>query len=84
MTPGEFTMCVQNTAPRLSLMAVGDLRDALTALELGQGPTAITALMSIDAESWQAVEHRLAAVGGDLRQLLERAGLAPAPAGPLD
>jgi hypothetical protein len=78
-------MYVQNTAPRLSLMAVGDLRDALTALELGQGPVAITALMSIDPESWQAIEHRLAAVGGDLRQLLERAGLSTtsASAGPL-
>ncbi|WP_329367121.1 hypothetical protein OG896_19480 [Streptomyces sp. NBC_00669] len=76
-------MCVQTTAPRLSLMAVGDLRDALTALELGQGPTAITALMSIDPESWQAIEHRLAAVGGDLRQLLERAGLSTTPADPL-
>jgi hypothetical protein len=67
-------MCTEPTAPRISYMALGDLRDALTALELGQGPTAITALMAIDAESWQAVEHRLAAVGGDLRQLLDRAG----------
>ncbi|WP_202235458.1 hypothetical protein [Actinacidiphila reveromycinica] len=76
-------MCVPNITPRLSLMAVGDLRDALTALERGQGPTAITALMSIDTESWQAIEHRLAAVGGDFRRLLERAGLTPGPAGPL-
>ncbi|WP_328914646.1 MULTISPECIES: hypothetical protein [unclassified Streptomyces] len=76
-------MCVQTSAPRLSFMAVGDLRDALTALERGEGPTAIAALMSIDAESWRVVEHRLAVVGGDLRQLLERAGLADAPTGPL-
>ena len=67
-------MCTQPTPPRISYMALGDLRDALTALELGQGPTAVTALMSIDAESWRAVEQRLAAVGGDLRQLLDRAG----------
>jgi len=60
--------------PQISLMALGDLRDALTALELGQGPTAITALMSIDATSWQAIEQRLAVVGGDLRRLLDRAG----------
>jgi hypothetical protein len=51
-------------------MALGDLRDALAALEGGQGPTAIAALMAIDPESWQAVEQRLTALGGDLRQLL--------------
>lgn len=70
-------MCTQPATvppPRISLMALGDLRDALTALELGQGPAAITALMAIDAESWQAVEQRLAAVGGDLHRLLDRAG----------
>ncbi|MFJ2957058.1 hypothetical protein [Streptomyces sp. NPDC087270] len=69
-------MCAHATEPRLSLMAVGDLRDALTALQLGQAPNAIASLMAIDAESWKAIEHRLAAVGGDLRQLLERAGLS--------
>ncbi|MFI0940952.1 hypothetical protein [Streptomyces sp. NPDC021020] len=62
------------TPPRISLMALADLRDALTALELGQAPTAITALMAIDDESWRAVEQRLATVGGDLRTLLGRAG----------
>jgi hypothetical protein len=30
--------------------------------------------MSIDATSWQAIEQRLAVVGGDLRRLLDRAG----------
>jgi hypothetical protein len=72
-------MCTEPTAPRISYMALGDLRDALTALELGQGPAAITALMAIDAESWHVVEHRLAAVGGDLRQLLDRAGNGTGP-----
>jgi hypothetical protein len=57
--------------PRLSLMAVGELRDVLTALQLGQGPTAVAGLMAIDAESWQAIEQRLAAVGGDLRAVLQ-------------
>jgi hypothetical protein len=57
--------------PRLSLMAVGELRDVLTALELGRGPTAVAGLMAIDAESWQAIEQRLAAVGGDLRTVLQ-------------
>lgn len=72
-------MCTEPTAPRISYMALGDLRDALTALELGQDPTAITALMAIDAESWQAVEHRLAAVGGGLRELLDRADSLSSP-----
>lgn len=55
----------------ISLMASGELRDALTAIEEGKGPAAVAALMAIDAESWHAIEHRLAAViGGDLRSLL--------------
>jgi hypothetical protein len=72
-------MCTEPTAPRISYMALGDLRDALTALELGQRPAAVAALMALDAQSWQAVEHRLAAVGGDLRQLLDRAGSLSSP-----
>lgn len=57
--------------PRISLMASGELRDALTAIEEGKGPTAVAALMAIDSESWQAIEHRLVAVvGNDLRELL--------------
>jgi hypothetical protein len=35
--------------------------------------------MAIDAQSWQAVEQRLAAVGGDLRQLLDHAGNGTGP-----
>ncbi|WP_329133964.1 hypothetical protein OG552_17485 [Streptomyces sp. NBC_01476] len=67
------------TPPRISLMAVAELRDVLTALEHGQGPTAIAALMSIDPESWQAIEQRLAAVGTDLRTAL----LSTAPGNPV-
>jgi hypothetical protein len=65
-------MSKQNaTVPRISLMASGELRDALTAIEEGKGPAAIAALMAIDAASWQAIEHRLAVViGSDLRALL--------------
>lgn len=56
---------------RISLMASGELRDALTAIEEGKGPAAIAALMAIDPASWQAIEHRLQAViGTDLRALL--------------
>lgn len=59
--------------PRMSLMAIGELRDVLTALDRGQVPTAIAALMAIDPASWRAIEHRLNALGGDLRQLLDSA-----------
>lgn len=59
------------TPPHISLMASGELRDALTAIEEGKGPTAVAALMAIDAESWRAIEHRLTAlIGSDLRALL--------------
>ncbi|MEW2518764.1 hypothetical protein [Actinacidiphila alni] len=71
-------MCTPTLAaatPHLSLMAVGELRDVLTALELGQGPTAVAGLVAIDAESWQAIEQRLAAVGGDLRAVLQAASV---------
>ncbi|WP_372408724.1 hypothetical protein [Streptomyces luteireticuli] len=55
----------------ISLMAAGELRDAMTAIEEGKGPAAVAALMSIDSASWQAIEQRLAAlVGTDLRELL--------------
>ncbi|GGO58344.1 hypothetical protein GCM10012287_56290 [Streptomyces daqingensis] len=67
-------MCNSNTdSPQISLKAAGELRDALTALQRGNAPHAIGALMAIDAESWTAMEARLSAVGGDLRELLEAA-----------
>ncbi|SFE28227.1 hypothetical protein SAMN05216251_102365 [Actinacidiphila alni] len=69
------TPALAASQPHLSLMAVGELRDVLTALELGQGPTAVAGLMAIDAESWQAIEQRLAAVGGDLRAVLQAASV---------
>ncbi|MCC3769401.1 hypothetical protein [Streptomyces sp. UNOC14_S4] len=57
--------------PRISLMASGELRDALTAIQEGKGPAAVAALMAIDPQSWQAIEQRLTAlVGSDLRALL--------------
>ncbi|MEV4925523.1 hypothetical protein [Streptomyces roseoverticillatus] len=62
----------KSSAPqKISLMASGELRDALTAIEEGKGPAAIAALMAIDPVSWHAIEHRLKAViGTDLRSLL--------------
>jgi hypothetical protein len=61
-------------ASPISLTAAGELRDALTALQRGNAPVAVAALMAIDADSWAAMEARLASVGGDLRELLEAAG----------
>ncbi|WP_333768724.1 hypothetical protein [Streptomyces sp. IBSBF 2435] len=54
------------TPPRISLMAAAEVRDILTALQLGQSATAIAGLMAIDTDSWQAIEQRLAALDGDL------------------
>ncbi|MDT3395224.1 hypothetical protein RKE29_00915 [Streptomyces sp. B1866] len=60
--------------PRISLMAAGEIREALAAIEEGKPATAIAALLAIDPVSWQAIEHRLVAiVGSDLRDLLLRA-----------
>ncbi|OEU90345.1 hypothetical protein DB35_03570 [Streptomyces abyssalis] len=58
---------------QVSLTAAGELRDALTALRRGNAAVAVSALMAIDPESWAAMEARLSAVGGDLRELLEAA-----------
>ncbi|MCE7080437.1 hypothetical protein [Streptomyces sp. ST2-7A] len=58
------------TEPRITLMAAGELRDALTAHRAGDTPAAIAALMSIDPDSWAAIEHRLATLGGTLTELL--------------
>ena len=59
------------TAAPISLMACGELRDALTAIEEGKAPAAVAALMAIDPASWHAIEQRLTAlVGTDLRALL--------------
>ncbi|MFH8786308.1 hypothetical protein [Streptomyces roseoverticillatus] len=54
----------------ITLMAAGHLRDALSAHARGDLPTAISALMSIDPESWQAIEHRLSLLGGTAADLL--------------
>ena len=57
-------------AGRITLMAAGELRDALAAHQRGDTTAALYGLMSIDAESWQAIETRLAALGGTLAELL--------------
>ncbi len=55
---------------RITLMAAGELRDALAAAERGDTPAAVHGLMSIDPDSWQAIETRLAALGGSVPELL--------------
>lgn len=58
-------------APRISLMACGELRDVLTAIEEGKAPAAVAALMAIDPASWNGIEQRLTVLVGDgLRALL--------------
>ncbi|MCF3104121.1 hypothetical protein IPZ58_21380 [Streptomyces roseoverticillatus] len=66
-------MPAPNAAPppgAISLMAAGSLREALAAQACGDVPTAISALMSIDPESWQAIENRLARLGATAADLL--------------
>jgi hypothetical protein len=59
-----------DTPGRITLMAAGELRDALDAHQRGDTAAAVYGLMSIDPESWQAIETRLAALGGTLTELL--------------
>ncbi|MFC5911653.1 hypothetical protein [Streptacidiphilus monticola] len=54
-------------------LAAAHLRDALTAAQRGHLPEALGALMSIDAESWRGIEHRLAVLGSTLPNLLDTA-----------
>ncbi|MEU2722739.1 hypothetical protein [Streptomyces smyrnaeus] len=71
----------QTTAPpgagHITLMAAGELRDALTAAQHGDRPAALAALMAIDADSWQAISDRLNALGGSLPELLILLGGQP-------
>jgi hypothetical protein len=55
---------------RITLMAAGELRAALDAFECGHTAAAVSGLMAIDPASWQAIEARLAAMGGSLPELL--------------
>ncbi|WP_329315668.1 hypothetical protein [Streptomyces sp. NBC_01262] len=59
-----------DTAGRITLMAAGELRDALEAHRRGDTAAAVYGLMSIDPDSWHAIEQRLAALGGTLTELL--------------
>ncbi|WP_301124743.1 hypothetical protein [Streptomyces cacaoi] len=63
-----------SAAGRITLMAAGELRDALAAAQRGDQVTAVAALMAIDADSWQAISSRLNAMGGSLPELLTSLG----------
>jgi hypothetical protein len=60
-------------------LAAALLRDALTAAEHGQIPEAVGALMSIDADSWRGIEHRLHLLGSSIPALLKPATEGAAP-----
>ncbi|MBW1604188.1 hypothetical protein JJV70_19205 [Streptomyces sp. JJ66] len=55
---------------RITLMAAGELRDAINAARRGDTAAAAYALASIDRQSWAAIEHRLGACGGSVAALL--------------
>ncbi|PBC78930.1 hypothetical protein BX265_3722 [Streptomyces sp. TLI_235] len=59
-------------APTIRPLAAVHLREALTAAADGHAPEALAALMHIDNESWQGIEHRLATLGTDLLDVLAR------------
>ncbi|MDK1474926.1 hypothetical protein QNO07_16100 [Streptomyces sp. 549] len=54
----------------ITLMAAGELRDAIDAARRGDPAAAAHALASIDPQSWRAIEHRMATLGGTLAGLL--------------
>ncbi|WP_371497855.1 hypothetical protein OG871_18035 [Kitasatospora sp. NBC_00374] len=51
------------TTPDIRPLAAVHLREAFSAAADHDGPAALAALMHIDAASWQAIEHRMAALG---------------------
>ncbi|MCD0482797.1 hypothetical protein LO771_10400 [Streptacidiphilus sp. ASG 303] len=58
------------TPPSVRPLAAAHFKDALRALESGNRPAAVRALLDIDPESWTGIEHRLALLGEDLAVLL--------------
>lgn len=54
----------------INLMAASELRDAIEAVHRGDAAAATAALMSIDADSWHGIEHRLGALGASFPDLL--------------
>ncbi|KIQ62912.1 hypothetical protein TR51_28920 [Kitasatospora griseola] len=58
------------TDPGIRPLAATHLREALTAASNGQPADALAALMHIDNESWQAINHRLNSLGTNLLDAL--------------
>ena len=54
----------------ITLMAAASLRDALNAAQRGETAAATAGLMSIDADSWQAIQQRIASLGGSVPGIL--------------
>lgn len=59
--------------PEIRPLAAVHLREALEAARKGDAPTAVAALMHIDAHSWQAIRARLAELGPDVAALIATA-----------
>ncbi|WP_431679514.1 hypothetical protein [Kitasatospora sp. KL5] len=57
-------------APVIRPLAATHFREALAATADHDPATALAALMHIDNESWQGIEHRLALLGTDLLDVL--------------
>ncbi|MFG2823084.1 hypothetical protein ACGFX4_27080 [Kitasatospora sp. NPDC048365] len=51
-------------------LAATHFREALAATANGEPAQALAALMHIDPESWAGIQHRLAALGTDLLDVL--------------
>ncbi len=56
---------------RITLMAAGELRDAIDAHRRGDTTAAVHALLSIDPDSWRAIEARLNTLGGSIAELFD-------------
>lgn len=57
---------------RISLMAAGELRDAIAAYQRGDTAAFACAIASIDPESWAAIERRLGTLGGALADMARK------------
>ena len=60
-------------APVIRPLAAAHFRDALTAAQNGDIPTAVGALLAIDNESWQGITARLNTLGGPVTDLVAAA-----------
>ncbi|GGP01290.1 hypothetical protein [Wenjunlia tyrosinilytica] len=56
--------------PQINLLAAVAVRELCEAVQRGELPAAVGALMSIDAASWTAIQPRLAAFGATWPDLL--------------